>query len=316
MVVIKPYQKPQLAGPHVVFRSSLTTEENGRLSIASAPILYGLAVYSVLSVHYNTHNDTYIIFRFVDHLKRLRDSATIVGMKIDGRQLDKTLFLDHLSGLLRSNQVKEDCLVRCTLFTDEILAGTKSHGLPTSLTMYAYTSPPLHDPEGIHVCVSSWRRTPDNCIPSRAKINGSYINASLMKNQALMEGYDDAIALDTDGHVAESTVANIFIVRNGKLITPDLSADILEGITRSTVIAWASKNGVTIEERQVDRTELYIADEIFITGTSAKITPVLSVDKRTIGNGRKGRVTEQLQADYDKLLTGALVIEPAWLTVV
>jgi len=314
MVTASSSAKTSFAGPQIHLRGRLVTEESGRLSIGSAPILYGLAVYTVLPVTYDVKTKQHLAFRLADHVRRLNDSAKIVGLQLD-EPLSEKKFTEHLHDLLVQNNVRQDVLVRSTLFTDEVLAGTKSHGLPTSFSMYAYSGPQFYNPNGIHVCVSSWRRTPDVCIPSRAKINGSYINATLMKNQALAEGYDDAIALDTAGHVAESTVANIFIIRGGKLITPDPSADILEGITRDTVIQWAERQGIKVVQRQIDRSELYIADEIFITGTSARITPVLTVDKRPVANGRAGKLTKQLQNEYAELLSGKVTIEPAWITV-
>src|SRR5690606_8823051 len=139
--------------------------------------------------------------------------------------------------------------------------------------------------DGIHCCISSWQRTADNAQPSRAKINGSYINASLMKNEAILDGYDEAIALDQHGHVSEGTVANLFIVRDGELITPDSATDILEGITRNSIIQLAKDLKIPVSQRSIDRSELYIADEVFMCGSSAQITPVLSVDKREIGTG-------------------------------
>ena len=133
------------------------------------------------------------------------------------------------------------------------------------------------------MCVSSWTHGIDNVIPSRAKVNGGYANNSLIKNEAILNGYDDAIVLDAQGRVTEATVANIFIVRNGVLITPGVSTDLLEGITRASVITIARDAGIPVEERAIDRTELYIADEAFISGSSARITPILSVDKRPMG---------------------------------
>ncbi|MGH7237890.1 MAG: aminotransferase class IV, partial [Candidatus Saccharimonadales bacterium] len=273
-------------------------------------------VYTVLPVHYDENTKQYMAFRLADHLRRIRQSAQIVGMVIDENLLEPESFAAQLGSLLRADEVSEDVLARVTLFTDGIIAGAKTHGQPTSMSIYLYTNPEFYPPAGIHVGVSSWRRTPDNCIPARAKINGGYAGAALMKNQALLDGYDDAIALGLDGHVAESTVANIFIVRGGRLVTPGLSADILEGITRDSAICWAQEHDLLVEQRPVDRTELYIAEEVFLTGTSAKITPVLSIDRRPISGGKAGPITKKLQSDYDSLLTGGVTINSAWLTVI
>ena len=205
--------------------------------------------------------------------------------------------------LVQKNDIKEDALVRVSVFVDAVIAGTKIHGQPVALSAYIYPLGQILPTDGIHVCVSSWRRNSDDAIPSRAKINGSYVNACLMKNEAVLNGYDDAIALDHGGHVTEGTVANIFLVRGGKLVTPSPSADILEGITRDSVLAIAHDLGISVEERLVDRTELYVADEAFICGSSAGVVPILSVDKRVVGNstskgGNKTSVTARLSEAY------------------
>ena len=170
--------------------------------------------------------------------------------------------------------------------------------------------------KGADVCVSSWQRTPDNAIPSRAKVNGSYVNAALMKNEALVNGYDEAIALDANGHVTEGTVANLYMVRGGVLITPDQSADILEGITRDTVQRLAKYLNIPVKERAIDRSELYVADELFYCGSSARITPILSVDRRRVKSGKKGVITKQIASCYEKVQLGTLTIAKDWLTTV
>jgi branched-chain amino acid aminotransferase len=138
-------------------------------------------------------------------------------------------------------------------------------------------------------------------IPARAKVNGQYVNASLMKNEALQNGYDEAIALDASGHVSEGTVANLFIIRDDKLITPDMATDILEGITRNSIIEIANELGIEHEQRTIDRTELYIADEAFMCGSSANVTPILSIDKRKVGNGKIGKITKMISDEYSKI---------------
>jgi branched-chain amino acid aminotransferase len=151
-------------------------------------------------------------------------------------------------------------------------------------------------------------------IPSRAKVNGSYLNGSLMKNEALINGYDDAIAIDTSGHVTEGTVANIFLVRKGILITPDTSTDILEGITRDTIIRVAADMNIPVAERAVDRSELYAADEAMFVGSSARITPIISIDRRPVGTGKPGNITGRLSEHYSDLQRGLLARN--WLTSV
>jgi branched-chain amino acid aminotransferase len=217
--------------------------------------------------------------------------------------------------LLARNKIQEDALVRVTVYIDELVAGTKIHGLKNSMSAYIYPMGEILSLDGVNLCVSSWVRNSDNSIPAKAKINGSYVNASLMKNEALMNGFDDAIALDHHGHVAESTVANLFIVRNGKLATPDTSTDILEGITRDSLIEVAKRLDITVEERSIDRTELYKSSEAFLCGTSARVTPVLSIDKRPVGNGKVGSITKQLMQEYDAIQNGEREAFGDWVKV-
>lgn len=209
--------------------------------------------------------------------------------------------------LIARNAVEgEDVLVRVTVFVDALIAGTKIHNLPQSLSAYVYPMGTILPRAGVNVCVSSWTHGIDNVIPSRAKVNGGYANNSLIKNEAILNGYDDAIVLDAQGRVTEATVANIFIVRDGVLITPGVSTDLLEGITRASVIAIARDAGIPVEERTVDRTELYIADEAFISGSSARITPIMSVDKRQMGGGVliPGPITKMIAEKYEAAQKG------------
>jgi branched-chain amino acid aminotransferase len=218
--------------------------------------------------------------------------------------------------LVRKNDVKEDALVRVSVFVDAIIAGTRIAGQPISLNAYAYPLGHILPSAGINVCVSSWRHIPDDCVPNRAKVNGAYVSNCLMKNEALQNGYDDAIALDHSGHVTEGTVANLFIVRGGRLITPSVSSDILEGITRNSILAIAQDLGIPVEERQVDRTELYIADEAFITGSSARIVPILSIDKRPVGAGKPGPLAKKILEAYLAVQKGTSKEYKEWRTEV
>ena len=199
-------------------------------------------------------------------------------------------------------------------FVDELIAGTKIHGLKNSVGAYVYPIGQILPKKGINVCVSSWTRAADNMIPSRAKVNGQYVNASLIKNEAILNGYDEAIVLDSQGHVSEGTVANIFIIRDGVLVTPDNSADILEGITRDSISKIASSLGLQLQLRAIDRSELYIADEAFMCGSSAHVVPILSIDKRPINNAKTGPLTTKLAKAYRDAQLGNTSEFASWLT--
>ncbi len=271
------------------------------LSIASSPVLYGLAVYTVFGATWDKKSGKLFIFRLKDHYERLLNSARIMDFDSFSRNWPYQKFESTMVELLKTNQAKENVLVRVSVFIDELIAGTKIHGLTNSLSAYIYPMGEILPRSGVNLCVSSWIRNLDNSIPSRAKVNGSYVNASLMKNEALLNGYDDAIAIDEHGHVAESTVANFFMVRGGELITPGQATDILEGITRSTIIQLAKDSNVPVIERSVDRSELYTCDEIFLCGSSANVTPVLSIDRRQVGDGKPGSLTKELSQAYSQV---------------
>jgi branched-chain amino acid aminotransferase len=271
------------------------------LSIASSPVLYGLSVYTVFNAIWNEDKKELNVFRLKDHYKRLCNSARIMDFESFEDKYSYEEFEKIMKELLHKNKVQENALVRVTLFIDELVAGTKINGLKNSMSAYVYPMGEILPKSGVNVCVSSWTRASDNMIPARAKVNGQYVNASLMKNEALQNGYDEAIALDASGHVSEGTVANLFIVRDGRLITPDMATDILEGITRNSIIEIANELGIEHEQRTIDRTELYIADEAFMCGSSANVTPILSIDKRKVGNGKIGKITKMISDEYSKI---------------
>lgn len=308
-------QKFNYATSQVYFRDKFVPFNEANVSVASSPVLYGLSVYTVFSVSWDEQASKLHIFRLKEHYERLVNSARIMDFDSFVHEWTYEKFEQTMLELLKRNNIQEDVLVRVTVFIDELIAGTKIRGLKNSLNAYIYPMGEILPLSGVNLGVSSWVRNSDNSIPAKAKINGSYVNASLMKNEALQNGYDDAIALDHHGHVAESTVANLFIVRQGKLATPDTSTDILEGITRDSLITLIKEQGLVVEERSIDRTELYKVDEAFLCGTSARITPILSIDKRPIGNGI-GPVTKQLMQAYEEVQTGKNYKYINWLLTV
>lgn len=300
----------------VFIRDGFIPFEQANISIASSSVLYGLSIYSVFSANWNEQQQKLYIFRLKDHYDRLVKSAKIMDFHSFSNEWPFERFRDTMVELLRRNNIRQDVLVRATVFIDELIAGTKIHDLKNSLSAYIYPLGEILPRGGINVCVSSWTRTADNAIPSRAKVNGSYVNASLMKNEALLNGYDEAIAIDEHGHVSEGTVANLFMIRDGVMITPDPATDILEGITRKTMLQLAESLNIQTLERAIDRSELYIADEIFMCGSSAIITPVLSVDRRSINDNVAGSITKRLQAAYSQILHGENLEFMDWLTEV
>lgn len=287
---------------------------DANISIASSPVLYGLAVYTVFSANWNSGTEALYLFRIRDHYNRLVRAARIMDFSDVTSRFEFDQFRDLMFELIRRNNVKEDALIRCTLYVDELAAGTRIHGLANDFAAYIYPMGEILPRNGVRVCVSSWTRTTDNAIPSRAKLNGSYINASLMKNEALLNGFDEALALDANGQVTEGTVANVFFVRDGALYTPDTSSDILEGITRSTVIKLARNLGLSVFETPLDRSFIYTADEAFFVGSSARLTPILSIDHRPFTSGPEGPITAQLVQAFRTAQDGSDSKFHSWLT--
>jgi branched-chain amino acid aminotransferase len=295
--VAKIYQKALLGG-------QLVNTSDANISIASSAVLYGLSVYTVFPVFMDKAGRP-VAFRLQDHYIRLCESAKIIGIDGFAGQWDFEKFLKATGELVAANDIKTDTFVRATIHVDEILPGTRSRGLHTVFSMFAYEAEPIVPQNGARLKTSVWRRVPDYSIPSRAKVNGAYVNSVLGKQDAIDSGYDDCIFLDATGHVCELSAANIFLVRKGKLVTPDRTSDLLEGISRRTIIEQAQKLGIEVEERSVDLTELYIADEVFVSGTSAFVAPVIEIDARVIADGKPGPMTTRLKKIHEGLLRGA-----------
>lgn len=273
---------------------------SAKLSVASAAVLYGLSVYTVFYVF--PEEDEYRVFRLREHFNRLRSSSKIIGLELP-KGLSYDEFNKILKKLLRSNGPKKPVFVRATIHADELLPGIKAKGVSTQLSMFVYEAKPIIRSNNVRLKTSHWRRVSDDSIPSRAKVNGAYVNSVLAHQDALDSGYDDCIFLDQSGHVCELAAANIFMVREGRLITPDTSSDLLEGINRRAIIEVAKEIGINVQERKIDLTELYVADEVFICGTSAFVASVSEIDGRKI-NG-KNPITKKITKIHSELLRNA-----------
>lgn len=298
--------------PKVYLGNKLVDERQAKLSIASSAVLYGMSVYTVFPVLVGKNG--LVAFRLEDHFKRLCESAQIVG--IDTWKMSQKKFYQAIVGSIKANKIKQDVFVRATLHVDEKVAGTRSRGLSTAFSIFIYEAIPILPQTGARLKSSVWRRIPDYAIPSRAKVNGAYVNSVLAKQDALDSGYDDCLFLDGHGHVCELSAANLFMVRKGKLITPSLESDLLEGINRRTILELAVERGIPAEERTIDLTELYIADEVFACGSSAFVAPVTEIDARQIGSGKVGPLTAKIKHLHEQVLRGELPQYNHWLTKV
>ncbi|MDE2088513.1 MAG: branched-chain amino acid transaminase [Gammaproteobacteria bacterium] len=272
---------------------------------------YGLGIFEGVRA-YKTDKGT-AIFRLQAHTDRLFRSAHILGMKMP---YDKATMNEAIRAVVRENGL-ETAYIRPMCFFGSEGMGLRADNLKVHVMVAAWSWGSYLGAEnmekGIRVKTSSFSRHHVNVTMCKAKSNGSYMNSMLALNEALSCGYDEAMLLDTEGYVAEGSGENIFIVRNGVLYTPDLTSA-LEGITRDTVITLAQEIGLTVREKRITRDEVYIADEAFLTGTAAEVTPVREVDGRSIGNGGRGPVTQRLQAMYFDQVHGRRKEYPEWLT--
>jgi len=307
--------------PQAYFGNVIVPFDSANVSIASSAVLYGLSVYTVFPIIVvgdevgdnngdgvgvgvgdgegdgegggkgsnavdleDTHRELFA-FRLHDHYIRLVNSAKIIGIDMFEKEWNFEKFTTAVKELIQANTINKLSFVRATIHVTDLVPGTRSRGLATTLSMFIYEANPIIPQNGARLKTGVWRRVPDSSIPSRAKVNGAYINSVLGKQDAIDSGYDDCLFLDIQGQVCELSAANIFMVRDGVLITPNQTSDILEGINRKTVIEIAHQLQIPVIEREVDLTEIYIADELFACGTSAFIAPIAEVDKRKIGNG-------------------------------
>ncbi len=288
--------------------------EDAKIPINTHAFMYGTAVFEGVRGNWNADQGQLYLFRLADHMRRLRQNAKIlrIGISYTDEQL-----AEIVSNLVHRADFREDVYIRPIAYKSDTVIGPRVHNVADDVLFFAIPLGNYLDSEaGITCCVSSWRRVDDNMIPARAKVNGLYVNNSLAKTEAQLNGFDEAILLNQDGHVSEGSGENIVIIRNGKLITPPPADNVLEGITMETVFAVARDLGYEVEARSVDRTELYIADEIFMTGTAAHVTPVLSVDRVPVAEGKPGPISTLLQRTYFDAITGRNPRYMQWLTPV
>jgi branched-chain amino acid aminotransferase len=258
---------------------------------------YGTGCFEGIRGNWNSGQEKIYIFRLRDHFRRLQNSCRILQI---GLPYTEDELCDIATKLVGMCGYTEDIYLRPIAYKSSEVVGVRMHDLEDDLLMYVTPFGAYLDVEkGIRCMTSSWRRVDDMSIPARAKVTGLYVNSALAKTEAQTNGFDEAIMLNQNGHVSEGSGENIFIVSGGRLITPPPSDNVLVGITRDTVIHLAREElGIETVERTIDRSELYAADECFMTGTAAHVTSVLDIDRRPIGNGKTGEVTARLQKLY------------------
>jgi branched-chain amino acid aminotransferase, group I len=285
-----------------------------KIHVASHVIHYGSALFGGMRCYETKQGSA--IFRMHDHTDRLIYSCKIYRMEPPYSQAD----LDEaILESVRINRMKA-CYVRPIVFRGYHSLGVNPFPCPIETAILVWEWGKYLGPEaleqGVDVCVSSWNRMAPNTFPAMAKASANYMNSQLIRMEAIVGGFIEGIALDTTGHVSEGSGENVFVVKHGKIYTPHLAASVLAGITRSTVISLAQDLGIPVVEDAIPREMLYIADEVFLTGSAAEITPVRSIDKIPIGNGRRGPITESIQNEFFGIVTGAKPDRHGWLTPV
>jgi len=288
---------------HAFFEGKIVPFADAKISIATHAFLYGTSVFGGMRSYWNEEQKRLFVFRPYDHFRRLLNSARMMAMQTS---YDEESLIQITLDLLRTDNWQQDVYMRPSFYKADLGIGVKLHDLKDEFYMFALALDKyVKNDSNAHVTVSSWRRIDDNVIPARGKVAGAYANSALIKTDANRAGFDEALVLDNHGHISEGSAMNIFMVRDGVLITPPITDNILEGITRKSVIELARKElGIEVVERSIDRTEVFICEELFMTGTAAQVTAVTKVDHREVGAGVMGPITTKLRALYEDIVRG------------
>jgi branched-chain amino acid aminotransferase len=297
---------------YAYFRGGIVPIDEAKVSVMTHALNYGTAVFGGLRGYWNDEEEELFVMRPLDHFKRVLNSAGLLRMELGKTPAE---LADILRELLRAEGYRENTYIRPLAYKAGGMISVKLQDIPHEFTIFALPfGRYAEQEEGLHACFSSWQRISDNMMPARGKVAGAYVNSSLIKSDALLAGYDEALVLTTDGHVSEASAANVMMVRDGKLITSPITDDILEGITRRSILELAQKElGLEVVERKIDRTEVYICDELFMCGTGMQVAAVTRVEHRPIGNGKMGEITRKIRDLYFDIVFGRVPKYRHWL---
>jgi branched-chain amino acid aminotransferase len=287
--------------------------EDAKVGLLTHGLQYGTGCFEGIRGYWIPEERELLLLLVRDHYERLATSAKILTMTLP-KSVDE--LTEITVELCRRNDYRTDIYIRPFSYKAAEDVGVRLHQVPDAFAIVPIPYTQYLDASGgLDVCVSSWRRSDDTMAPPRAKITGLYVNSALAKSEAVGNGYDEAILLSHDGHVAEGSAENVFLVRRNVLYTPDPSQNVLEGVTRRSIMEVArAELGLDIVERSIDRGELYSADEVFFTGTATGVCYVSSIDRRIVGNGTIGPITERLADLYQRIVTGRDPRYESWLT--
>lgn len=305
----------QATTQYAFFDGKIVPIEQAKVSVMTHSFNYGTGVFGGMRGYWNADEEQLFVFRPQDHFKRFLQSAGLLRIQLP-YNVDELIGI--LMQLLRTEGFRENCYIRPLAYKATEGIGVRLHDLKDAFTIF--TQPfgrYIDNEEGAHVCFSSWRRVDDNAIPARGKIVGAYANSALIKTDAMLAGYDDAIVLNEDGHIAEMSAANFFMMRDGVVYTPPVQSNTLEGIVRRSLIQLLHDElGITVVERNIDRSEVYIAEEAFMCGTGVQVAAIGQVEHRLIGDGKIGPITNELRNLFFQVVEGRAAGYRHWLTPV
>jgi branched-chain amino acid aminotransferase len=300
---------------YAYLQKRLVPLEEAKVSVMTHAFLYGTAVFEGVRGNWSDERGATLLFRPDEHFERLKMSSHImhIGLPQSAQELTSIT-----AQVVAKCGFREDVYIRPIAYKSGLVIGPRLDGVEDDFMVFVIPFGNYLDLDsGIRCQTSTWRRVPDTSIPARAKVNGLYVNSALAKTEAVQNGFDEAIMLNDDGHVSEGTGENLVMVRHGRLITPSRSDNVLEGITLDSVFELAKQElGLEVIERTIDRSEMYVADEVFLTGTAAHLSPVTEVDRRAVGGGEIGPITKKLQSMFFDAIRGRNDKYEHWVTAV
>ncbi|MGH2511923.1 MAG: branched-chain amino acid transaminase [Candidatus Limnocylindrales bacterium] len=294
------------------FQGGYVPMRDAKISIMTHAFMYGTAVFEGIRAYWNAEQGQLYGVFLREHVERIRHSCRIMLME-PVPSVDE--LVEIITEVVRRNHFREDAYIRPSFYKSTRAIGVRLHHLDHDLCVVAVPFGNYIETEkGVRVMTSSWRRNADEALPARGKITGGYVNMAFQKSEAEMNGFDEAIVLTAGGHASEASAANLFVVRDGVVITPPVYDDILEGITRRAMIELCRAQGLPVEVRSIDRSELYIADEVFLCGTGVQVSPVIEVDHRAVGSGQVGPIARVIAGRYFDAVRGRAPEFSHWLT--
>ncbi|MEO8273918.1 MAG: branched-chain amino acid transaminase [Chloroflexota bacterium] len=302
---------PSAAGSHgsapsealiTYFQGEYVALGDAKVSVMTHAFMYGTAVFEGIRAYWNEDQGMLFGLKLREHMERIRRNAGMLLMT-DLPPVDELVRI--VVETIRRNEFRQDAYIRPCFYKSGLSVGVRLHNLPHDLVVLAVPFGNYIDiDKGVRIMTSSWRRNADDALPARGKIVGGYVNMAFQKSEAELNGFDEALVLTPDGHASEASAANMFVVRDGVLLTPPVNDDILEGVTRRAILELAHTFGIPVETRSIDRSEIYVADEMFLCGTGVQLSPVIELDHRPISGGAIGPITRQLHQAYFAAVRG------------